>query len=106
MKKDNIIEDIDEKLMQFHKETGIWPPGKDRPAEMAQDPFYEVMDIRIKAFKYWWKQQQLKDLLEKLHSINMKIGCPYPQYEKSWKEIMCKVEQICGTDKINEIKEP
>ena len=60
MKEDKTIEDLDEKLMQFYRETGIWPPGKDRPPANAQDPFYEVMDIRIKAFKYWNKQQ-LKD---------------------------------------------
>ena len=72
------MDNIDEKLMQFHKETGIWPPGKDRPSEMAQDAFYEVMDIRIKAFKYWCKQQQVKAALEE--ASHMIYGELYPDH--------------------------
>ena len=62
---------------QFHRETGIWPPGRDRPSAYGCE---DISDLRMRAWDYWRKsrreQAQILDVLERLN--NCTLLCPKP----------------------------
>ena len=45
-------EGYDSLTEQFHKETGIWPPGRDRAAALGPE---DICDVRFRAFETWKK---------------------------------------------------
>ncbi len=53
----NANEQFEKNAAAFRKDTGIWPPGKDRAA--AAGPINE-MDVRLDAYRYWQKQRDLQ----------------------------------------------
>lgn len=56
----------DDKLIQFYRETGIWPNGKDRSPMMHQHPETELFDVKAKAYKLWEKLKAENERLKKL----------------------------------------
>ena len=47
---ENEIESLDAQLDMFQEQTGIWPPGRDRPAVMGGE---DIGEIRWQAWHYW-----------------------------------------------------
>lgn len=45
-------EEFNEKAEAFHRATGIWPPGRDRPSACNTE---DVEDLRLSAWLYWNK---------------------------------------------------
>jgi hypothetical protein len=48
--------EFNDKTERFHKETGIWPPGRDIPSATYGGD--DVHEIRRLAYDYWCKQQK------------------------------------------------
>ena len=77
---EEIIDDLNKKLNQFERDTGIWPPGRDMPAALcgADDDLHTV---RYKAYVYWCKTEtllaenkRLREALEEHISLLADIG--------------------------------
>jgi hypothetical protein len=61
MSKDNAY------LDKFRKDTGIWPPGRDRPRAYGEE---DICEMRMQAFRYWQNTEaelaRLQGVVEKL----------------------------------------
>ena len=71
-------EDFNAKTEAFHKETGIWPPGRDMPAAMCGGE--DVYETRRLAFDYWCNQQRpitehpdVQRLIMKVSELQMRL---------------------------------
>lgn len=62
----------------FHKETGIWPPGRDMPSVKAPEHTDEYR-TRMLAFDNWRKQKDLQDeLVGLLGAVYLQLTCDTP----------------------------
>ena len=59
-----ITEELDKKLDDFYKETGIWPPGRSMPAAMCGGE--DKPAIRHRAFQLWRCHKALQAENERL----------------------------------------
>ena len=74
------MESFDDRTERFLKETGIWPPGRDRPSAMAIDPHYEVEEIRMAFYAYWCthsvpltEHPDVQRLIMKVQELQMRL---------------------------------
>ena len=81
---EEIIDDLNKKLNQFERDTGIWPPGRNMPAALcgADDDLHTV---RHKAYVYWCKTETLlaenKRLREALEAADKTFDAYYEHRE-------------------------
>ena len=77
-------EHFDDLTMQFEKETGIWPPGRDRAAAMGPE---DICDVRLRAFGLWRKYRDCRARCERLEGALRQVrdegvcGC-FDEYGK------------------------
>jgi len=51
----DIVQRVNDLTEMFERETGIWPPGRDRPAAFGGE---DIEQVRLQAWDYWLKTRR------------------------------------------------